>query len=220
MTVVIQETPWGTSRTLTLTESEARVLRYILKKGPCHGYTIFKETGLTDKTTYTSIKKLVGEGILSSVPGGDEPHPGRERKICELSLYGFLIGLKLENDLEGENLDRVAKTWSRIWPLVLGKWDYFKRIGQLNNARDYLKEIIILDHMWLSKPYGLDLVTNEITSHFYMAAWNSGEQIPEELIMILNDDEIKTFMIDYLENEISNHEDHIEYLNSILDCIE
>lgn len=74
--------------------------------------------------------------------------------------------------------------------------------------------------MWLRKSYSFDYITNEITSHFYMAAWNSGEQIPEELIMILNDDEIKTFMIDYLENEISNEEDHIEYLNSILDCIE
>jgi len=217
--VVIQGTPRGTNRALTLTESEARVLRYILKKGPCHGYMIFKETGLTDKTTYISIKKLVGEGILSLTPGGDEPHPGRERKIYELSLFGFLIGLKLENDLEGENLDRVVKIWSCIWPLVLGNWDYFKRIGQLDNARDHLKEIIISDYMWLHKSYNFDLITNEITAHFYMAFWNS-EQIPEELIMILNEDEIKTFMIDYLENEISGDEDHIEYLNSILDCIE
>jgi hypothetical protein len=104
------------------------------------------------RTILRHLKKLEYHGLIKVVRTEPAAKKGKERKIFSLELNGLIIGLKflfsiIKNPIQlAEDMEKLAIIHKELLPLILGKWEFWKKekieeliLNQLKKALDRIE---------------------------------------------------------------------------------
>ena len=100
-------------------------------------YDIPEELKIHYSTVFRQLKKLEKKNLVKVVRTEEARKRGKDKKFFGLTLLGWLTCYG-QNILTIEHISNLIVTFKEEIPLVLGKWDYFKKEGVEHIAEKHL----------------------------------------------------------------------------------
>ena len=207
----------------------------IAKIGPTNGYAISKKSGRAYSFVFNSLKEME-KRKLAVLLRREPTKRGTKSKIYDLTFDGVLLVLKNVFYLPDMKIDKIdfsniIKRYGSMLPLVFGKYEYFKEIG-LENMYLLRLNIIVRGYTrssfrkgtgyypWLEK-------AEQITRYFYLfdfsRLYNSFLKNFDPKVWLnalRNDKEIKEYVIEELQQDKKNLEDHARVITKTISYLE
>jgi predicted transcriptional regulator len=108
------------------TEVDKRILLQLAKERGLTKYALKNKLKLQHSTVYGSVNRLKKEGMVEVIKA-ERFRTGLEKQTYGLTIKGIAYAL-LFPEAE-EDIEKIAKANAEVLPLVLGKWQHFKREG-------------------------------------------------------------------------------------------
>jgi hypothetical protein len=127
-----------------LTEVSKKALELIARRGRLHTYELVRTLDMKWSTAQDAIRRLERGNLIQFT--GEEPGEKRPRRIYGLTVWG--LGFALQQALcygteDWKAVEEIAGSNAKLWPLVLGRWKYFERMGVGEDARNRLLSTIV-----------------------------------------------------------------------------
>jgi hypothetical protein len=130
--------------------SAITILQHLLTYGPHHGYGIHQITGLTDKTTYVSLKKLIADHFFPLLIKQDITDTARNKSVYSLTFDGLWVAL-VSSEGEALNVDNIIKHWSHVMPNIFGHWHHFRRVNLADIVMTFLIQEMKVNLIYLER---------------------------------------------------------------------
>jgi DNA-binding PadR family transcriptional regulator len=193
-----------------------KVAEYLAVAGRTHPYAIAKGTGLSTGRVGDALPRLKELGLVEGKKIG-EARTGLPIKGYSLTIKGLAYTLLLQPKL-WENIDTIAKKHEKLLPLIFAKWEYFDNAG----AKELLVANLKLGIEAVARPmsimgpseYAIDekgtehLINQFVlwpTAPFSPFIMKQDQRLKWEKV-IMNDPDLKRFVIDLIEKEIQRTE--------------
>lgn len=114
-------------------ESYRKVLCCIAENGETTKFNLKNSTNLTYAPIHAAVEQLLKWGLIEETRREQGPGPIPKR-FFGLTLKGLAYSFRWSNENPSKCIDKTARKWSDLLPLVFGKWEYFVAEGLENEA--------------------------------------------------------------------------------------
>jgi len=194
---------------INLTRNRLSVLCHLAVNGPTHNiYQISEELNLRYSAVHASIAYLEKNRLIK-LEKEVESEKGGTAKIYGLTLPGLAVVIEYNKI---EDFDLIAEKWKSLLPPVLGKWEYFKSMGLVDEREKLLRYIarsIMRDFMLYC---GRESDWNQTLEYFVDYVFCQPPEIMQKWCeAIRKNDELKQWIIDELVFRLYEERDSIIY---------
>jgi predicted transcriptional regulator len=194
-----------------ITSRMEEVLCFLAKNGPANTYQIHKGLNIEYSVAYMAVKSLQGLGFIK-LEGRGQGQKGATTLIYGLTLKGLIKAIFSRNNFE--NLDNIFDRWKHLAPLIFGKWIYFKKMQLRDDIIEFLCDRrIIWENLQISYRGKDEISSDKIAEDFFMsdlASWIFRKRLvgnrDKWLRALRGDEELRKWMISYLEMEVKKHQ--------------
>ena len=204
-----------------LSGSKIEVLLGFAREAPTNAYKVAKTTGKAYSFVFNTLKELERRKKVV-FKGKQRTEKGTTANIYDLSLEGVLLTLKTEMRLADTDewnrkfIRRIIEKYSPLLPLVFGKWDHLVKMGVEKPALIRLK--IVVDNLHMLRRGDPTVpgktIEQKINWFFYLGSvYKFSFLLAKDPIVWVNawkeDDEIRAFCIEEIEQHVRRYEDAI-----------
>lgn len=109
-------------------ETELKILRQFANNKEVYQYTLHEKVGVSYRTTLRTLHSLKKRGWLQIVRKEESDKKGKERNVWAITFRGLLNLLAVDEEV-WQQIESIAEEQQKLLPLILGKWQHFKRCG-------------------------------------------------------------------------------------------
>jgi DNA-binding MarR family transcriptional regulator len=197
-----------------LTPTSRRALEHVAQRGRAHTYRLARTLNLKWSTSQDVVRRLKKGNLIRFI--GEEPGEKRRRLVYGPTIWGLEFALQqVINRNDWEAVDEIAKSNVELWPLVLGRWEYFKSKGLEEQVRFRLASTIA---RFVGPPQAWDELSTqmkdeqkrvqELTAHFYerLTYWVGNRREMRRWYRALAEDaELLKFVMDHRRAILRQH---------------
>jgi len=163
-----------------------KLLREIALSGKACQYDLPKKVGGVYRNLLRHLETLKKLGFIELDHTEASSKKGKEKNFWHITFLGLLRTLMEKENLEF--IDRFAENYAEQFPLVFGKWSFFKRRGIEKQVIDRIRESKPIMALYISKILTiLDLEEIQANSEVYE---KDAVQMYEEFMRVLSSDVI------------------------------